>query len=108
MLGKIFNHFVAKPTSIRIYPVEASLPGSAEKTPLSFEETLMFRRYLKNINRWLNSKPVRNPSMPKARLQCEGLEGRELMAASLIASLNNGLLRVEGTEGNDNIIVRQD
>src|SRR5262249_11473748 len=42
-----------------------------------------------------------------ARLGIEALETRELMAASLTASLSGGLLRIEGTEGADSINVRK-
>lgn len=37
----------------------------------------------------------------------EGLEDRNLLAAQLTASLSNGLLRIEGTDADDSIVVRQ-
>src|SRR5262245_61141534 len=43
---------------------------------------------------------------PRAQLGVEVLEGRELMAANLLASLSNGQLQIEGTEQADNILVR--
>lgn len=54
-------------------------------------------------------RPNRSPSVPqRTRLAVEGLEGRELMAAALTATLNGGVLRVEGTSANDVIHVRYD
>src|SRR6266511_405364 len=46
----------------------------------------------------------RRPSF-QPRLEC--LEDRTLMAAHLTASLSDGLLRIDGTGGNDQIVVRQ-
>jgi hypothetical protein len=43
----------------------------------------------------------------RARLGFEALETRELMAASLTASLSNGVLRVEGTPNADHIRIEQ-
>src|SRR5687768_15601272 len=42
------------------------------------------------------------------KLFLEGLESRQLMAANLTATLNTGdkILRIEGTTGNDSIVVR--
>src|SRR4051812_17242206 len=44
---------------------------------------------------------------PSRRLGVETLEGRELMAAGVTASLAGGVLRVEGTPGADQIRVTQ-
>jgi hypothetical protein len=43
----------------------------------------------------------------RVQLGVEALETRNLMAASLAASFTNGLLRVEGTEAADRIVIRQ-
>src|SRR5688572_8225660 len=43
----------------------------------------------------------------RARLHVEGLEGRELMAASLTATFEGGLLRIEGTDRPDRVTVQQ-
>src|SRR5262245_51677936 len=41
------------------------------------------------------------------RLNLENLEGRELLAANILASFNNGVLSIVGTPGNDTILVHQ-
>src|SRR5688572_7825770 len=43
---------------------------------------------------------------PRAQLGVELLEGRDLMAANLMATLSYSQLLVEGTEQADNILVR--
>src|SRR4029079_11545542 len=42
----------------------------------------------------------------RAPLAVQALETRCLMASSLTASLNSGVLRIEGTDGPDSIVVR--
>jgi Ca2+-binding RTX toxin-like protein len=56
----------------------------------------------------LTSWLVRADRQPaRARLGLECLEGRALAAAGITASLSGGLLRIEGTNHADTIIVRQ-
>lgn len=45
--------------------------------------------------------------MKKFRPMCELLEARELLAAELTASLAAGVLRIDGTDLSDNILVEQ-
>src|SRR5262245_54338476 len=47
------------------------------------------------------------PARRWAPLAVQALEDRCLMAASLTASLNDGVLRIEGTGGPDSIVVRR-
>ncbi len=45
---------------------------------------------------------------PSFKPRVEGLEERTLMATHLTATLSNGLLRIDGTDGPDHIVVRQE
>lgn len=56
---------------------------------------------------WRTTRKSRNDPTRRAQLSVEALEERALLAASLTASLYNGLLVVNGTEAADTITVRQ-
>lgn len=71
----------------------------------------MMRTWLNHLAEVLRL-PSRKPSSQRTarkRLSFDTLERRDLMAASLAATLSSdGLLQIEGTEGADRILVRQD
>src|SRR5262245_46910440 len=48
------------------------------------------------------------PRRQTRKPSCESLEKREVMAANVTANLFNGVLTIEGTQGNDTILVRND
>src|SRR5205807_10580598 len=66
------------------------------------------RSWGRSLKCWLGVLPSsQRPRRKSFQLRVEFLEDRCLMAASLTASLTDGLLRIEGTEAADKITVRQ-
>ena len=53
-------------------------------------------------------KPRRSTPRRRSSIRLESLEKREVMAANLTAMLTGGVLSIEGTMGNDTIVVRND
>lgn len=70
----------------------------------------MFGRFFQSMSKKLFKTAVHGTSRRKPvtrRLEVEGLESRQLMAAGLSASLSQGILTIEATPQADKIILRQ-